>query len=102
MIQLRPEHVEEYIKYHADVWPGVLKTISECNISNYSIFLRDNLLFGYFEYSGVDLKADMKKMADCPETQRWWEVMKPMQKPVANLREDEDWWAMMDEVFHTD
>ena len=102
MIRLRPEYEEEYIRYHAAVWPEVLQTIRDCNISNYSIFLRDGVLFGYFEYSGEDLKADMAKMGECPETQKWWKVMKPMQQPVDNLKEDEDWWAMLEEVFHTD
>ena len=38
VIKLIPEKADEYIKYHASVWPGVLKMIKECNISNYSIF----------------------------------------------------------------
>ncbi|XP_065182729.1 L-rhamnose mutarotase-like [Sycon ciliatum] len=101
-IKLRPEFEEEYIRYHAAVWPGVLQTIRDCNITNYSIFLRDGTLFGYFEHTGLDLKEDMAKMAKCPETQKWWDVMKPMQQPMDNLKDDEDWWAMLEEVFHTD
>ena len=37
VIGLRPEDADEYIRLHADVWPGVLKKIEECNIRNYSI-----------------------------------------------------------------
>ena len=58
VIQLRPEHEAEYIRYHADVWPTVLKTIAECGIRNYSIFLRSGILFAYFEYYGADFDAD--------------------------------------------
>jgi L-rhamnose mutarotase len=40
-------------------------------------------------------------MADDPETQRWWDWMKPMQEPLADHAEGE-WWSDMEEVFHTD
>jgi L-rhamnose mutarotase len=55
--------VEDYQKYHAAVWPEVLATIRRCNIRNYSIYLKVNLLFGYRENHGVDFAADMAKMA---------------------------------------
>jgi L-rhamnose mutarotase len=38
--RLRPEKAEEYKRLHADAWPGVLTTISACNIRNFSIFMR--------------------------------------------------------------
>src|SRR5437867_13231663 len=82
LIGLRPEVKEEYIKYHANVWPEVLQTIRDCNIRNYSIFLKDDTLFAYFEYTGDDFQADMAKMAADPKTQEWWTLMDPMQKPI--------------------
>ena len=57
LIGLKPEHYDEYVKAHADVWPGVLDMIRQCNIRNYSIFEKDGLLFAYFEYIGEDLDA---------------------------------------------
>ena len=42
VIGVKPEHLEEYKKYHAAVWPEVLKMITACNIRNYSIFYKDN------------------------------------------------------------
>jgi L-rhamnose mutarotase len=101
IIGVKPEHFEEYKKYHAAVWPDVLKMITACNIRNYSIFHKDGLLFAYFEYVGENFAADMAKMAADPTTQKWWEIMEPMQRPVENRREGE-WWANMDEVFHLD
>ena len=76
--RLKPESRDEYLKHHRAVWPGVLRTIAECNIRNYSIFEHGELLFAYFEYHGTDFAADMSKMAACPETQRWWALMFPM------------------------
>jgi L-rhamnose mutarotase len=99
IIGVKPEHFEAYKKYHAAVWPEVLKMITDCNISNYSIFHKDGLLFAYMEYTGDDYEADMARMAADPKTQEWWSVMEPMQQPVENRKEGE-WWANMEEVFH--
>jgi L-rhamnose mutarotase len=101
VIRLRPEDQAEYIRYHAAVWPSVLQTIADCGIRNYSIFLRDGVLYSYFEYHGSDYAADMRKMAADPETQRWWKIMDPMQQPVEGAAPDEH-WATMREVFHFD
>jgi L-rhamnose mutarotase len=101
LIHLRPEAEAEYRRYHQAVWPEVLATITACNIRNYSIYLRDGLLFGYFEYIGEDYAADVRRMAADPATQRWWAIMQPMQEPVASAAAGE-WWAPMDEVFHHD
>lgn len=101
IIGVKPEHFEEYKKYHAAVWPDILKMISACNIRNYSIYHKDSQLFAYFEYYGNDFAADMAKMAADPTTQKWWAVMEPMQQPIEN-RKPGEWWANMEEVFHLD
>src|ERR1700678_1366096 len=101
MIQLRPEAQEEYIRYHAAVWPTVLNTVADCGIRNYSIFLRNGVLFAYFEYHGTDYAADMLKMAADPETQRWWSIMDPMQQPMTDAPTGEK-WSEAREVFHFD
>lgn len=103
MIGLRPEHIAEYKRIHAEVWPGVLATIHACNIRNYTIYLREpeNLLFATFEYVGTDLAADMAKMAADPVTQEWWKITDPMQQGI-ETRRDGEWWAPMEEVFHYD
>lgn len=99
MIRLKPEGASQYIEYHTNAWPGVLKMIRECNIQNYSIFFRDNYLFTYFEYVGADFDADMAKMAADPETQRWWDTVKPLMEPLEN-RSQGEFWSDMEEVFH--
>ena len=101
VIKVKPEAVTEYKRYHSAVWPDVLDKIKKCNIRNYSIYLKDDFLFGYFEYHGTDYKADMAKMAADSRTQEWWAVMMPMQQPLETRKEGE-WWAEMEEVFHTD
>ena len=104
VLEVRREKIQEYKRLHAAVWPGVLNLITECNIHNYSIFLRETepsrfYLFAYFEYRGNDFKADMAKMAANPEIRRWWDLCEPCQVPVPTALEGE-WWADMKEVFH--
>ena len=101
VIRVYPDKIEEYKKLHASVWPDVLMKITQCNIRNYSIYLKDNQLFSNFEYIGDDFKADMDKMAADPVTQRWWDVCKPCQEPL-ETRSEGEWWADMEEVFHHD
>jgi L-rhamnose mutarotase len=101
IIGVKPEDFERYRKYHAHVWPEVLDMIKQCNIQNYSIFHRDNMLYAYFEYMGNNYAADMAKMAADHKTQEWWSIMEPMQNPVSTVKEGE-WWADMEEVFHLD
>jgi L-rhamnose mutarotase len=98
-IRLKPEGASEYIKLHASVWPAVLRKIKECNISNYSIFCKDNLLFTYFEYTGCDYEQDMAKMAADDITQKWWDVVKPLMDPL-ETRKDGEFWADMEELFY--
>ena len=101
VIGLKPEAEKKYREYHAAVWPGVLATIHACNIRNYSIFLHNHTLFGYYEYCGSDYGADMARMAADKTTQEWWAIMNPMQSPFPD-RKQGDWWTPIEEVFHTD
>ena len=71
--------------------PEVLATIRRCDIRNYSIDRKDDLLFGYREYHGVDSAADMPKMAADPKTQQRWAIMMPMQQ--LETRSSGEWWA---------
>ena len=100
---IKPEHIAEYKRLHADVWPEVLAKIADCNIRNYSIFLRqpENMMFAYFEYHGADFAADSAKMAADPKTQDWWAINEPLQEPLRSRKAGE-WWAPMEEVFHID
>lgn len=103
VIGIKPDRIDDYKRLHADAWPDILNMISACNITNYSIYLREseNLLFGYWEYTGDDFDADAAKMAADPRTQEWWDICMPCQDPLETRKEGE-WWAMMEEVFHHD
>lgn len=101
VIRLRPSHETEYRRLHDAVWPAVLDRLKAVHVRNYTIFLRDGLLFSYLEYTGDDWPADSAVMASDPETQRWWSFTDPCQQPV-DTAADGEWWAPMAEVFHLD
>lgn len=101
VIRIRPEYLEEYKAHHAAPWPGINEMIKECNIQNYSIYQRGDLMFAYYEYVGADFEADMKKMEEDPVSQRWETLMRSMMIPMPDRKEGE-FWAGMSEVYHLD
>jgi L-rhamnose mutarotase len=102
---IKPDKIEYYKQLHANVWPGVLKKIEECNIRNYSIYLKKiedkYFLFSYFEYTGTDLDKDMQKMAADSITRKWWEKTDPAQIPLPEASAKKKIWTGMEELFHT-
>lgn len=100
--KVRPEKEAYYRELHANPWPGVLKTITDCNIKNYSIYIRDGYAYSYFEYVGTDYEADMEKMASDPVTQDWWAECVPCLEPVDSAPEGTSSWVEMEEVFYYD
>ena len=101
VIKVKPGMADEYIRLHADVWPGVLEAIKKSNIKNYSIYFKDDLLFSYYEYTGDDYEADMKEMAENPIVQEWWDKCVPLLLPFPGVADGEVWYEM-EEVFRTD
>ncbi len=102
---LKADKLTDYKALHAHAWPEVLKKIKDCHIENYSIYLHKinnkYYLFSYFEYTGSDFDGDMKKMADDPNTQRWWKETDPCQQPLPEAAAKQEIWSPMEEVFHT-
>ncbi|KAJ3517484.1 hypothetical protein NLJ89_g485 [Agrocybe chaxingu] len=105
IIKLKPEAEEEYIKIHAEVWPGVLAALERAHVVDYSIhyYAPLQLLIANFKYIGTDYEGDMKKVAEDPETQRWWKVTDGMQESFNEGAEgsgkDVPWWTTLAEVF---
>ena len=102
VIGLKSEKERYYRHLHADVWPGVLERLEKSNVRNLSIYVTEiegkKYLFNCLEYTGTDFDADMRAMADDPETQRWLketdpcQIQLPTRKPGAN-------WSDMEMVF---
>ena len=75
--RLKPEKVEEYVHLHTHPWPEILQVLEECHFHHYSISIKGNELFTYYEYTGDDLEADERRMGESPDMQRWWTHTKP-------------------------
>jgi|SRR6185312_10156799 len=99
VIGLRPEHREEYLRLHREVWPEVEARLKASNIENYSIFNHADTLYGYFEYTGTDYAADMAAMGDDPKTQEWWKLTDPCQQPLPTAAPG-TMWTDAEEVYH--
>lgn len=97
--RLKPEKIDEYCSLHANPWPEVLKTITDCNLRNYSIFRHGELVFAYFEYVGDDYDADMKKMEADPVTQQWWTHTKPCFEKYA-ISSVSEFYHDMEQIFY--
>ena len=101
IVGLKPEKAQEYLDLHAAVWPEVQQRLRDSNITNYSIFLRDGLLFAYYEYTGEDYAADMAAIAADEVTQQWWQLTDPCQEPLATAEPGQRWVEAV-EVFRLD
>jgi L-rhamnose mutarotase len=100
---LRPELATRYRELHRHPWPAVNRQIKDCHIQNFSIHVREIegklYLFAYLEYTGADFESDMKRMAEDPETQRWWKETDPCQIPLPDAAAQGKIWADTEEVY---
>lgn len=103
VIGVKPDQISAYEALHAASNPGVRDLLNKYNMHNFSIYIHQlddgrYYLFGYYEYTGTDYKADMEKLAAEPRNQKWLSMTAPMQLPLKG----EQAWAMMKEVYHND
>ena len=49
-VRLKDEKRDFYIKNQAKVWPEVLSELKKIKVKNYSIYLKEDFMFGYLEY----------------------------------------------------
>ena len=103
VIGVLPEKLAEYKALHASPWPEMNAALNAANIHNYSIYLREpeNLLFGYWEYTGTDYAADMKLLDSLAVSEKWLALTDPCQAKLPTAPADEK-WSFVPEVFHLD
>jgi L-rhamnose mutarotase len=101
VIGIKADQISAYEALHAASNPGVRDLLDKYHMHNFSIYMRQlddgkYYLFGYYEYTGTDYKAEMEKLAAESRNQKWLSVTGPMQAPLPG----EQSWAMMKEVYH--
>ena len=100
-VRLKDEKREFYIKNHANVWPEILEELKKINVKSYSIYLKEDFMFGYLEYDGNNFDGDMAEMQKLPIVDKWTKSMIDCFNPFPNNNDNES-WGMMDEIFHLD
>ena len=98
-VRLKGEKKDFYLKNHQNVWPEVLSELKKIKIKNYSIFLKEDFMFGYLEYEGDNFDADMVEMEKIPIVDKWTKLMVDCFNPFPNNEENNS-WVMMDEIFY--
>ena len=101
VVNVRPEKREEYLALHRAVWPRVEEAMSEQGIRNYTIFILDNTLFGYYEYTGDDYESDMARITVDATSRQWWSLTDPCQTPFGTAAPGE-LWREMTPAWHLD
>jgi len=101
VIGIKPDQISAYETLHAASNAGVRDLLNKYHMHNFSIFIHQlddgkYYLFGYYEYTGSDYKADMAKLAAEPRNQKWLSMTDPMQLPLAGQKS----WTPMQEVYH--
>lgn len=70
---VKPEKLQEYKRWHQEVWPELLADMRAASIRNYSIFADGAELFGYLECD--DWEAASAALARSDANRRWQEFM---------------------------
>ena len=98
-VRLKDEKRDFYLKNHQNVWPEVLSELKKIKVKNYSIFLKDDFMFGYLEYDGDNFDKDMSEMQSIPIVEKWTSLMIDCFNPFPG-HEDNNSWVLMDEIFY--
>jgi L-rhamnose mutarotase len=99
-LQVAPEHLAEYRRRHAEVWPEMLTALRDAGWRDYSLFLRDDgLLVGYFTTD--DLDAAQAAMDATDINRRWQAEVAPFFADLPGGRADRG-MRVLDEVFNLD
>ena len=101
VIGIHEHMLPAYRDLHADSHPGVRDLLTRANIRNFSIFVQrlpdgQHYLFGYYEYTGADYRADMDRLNREPRNAAWLAMTDPMQIPFPG----EESWRMMEPVYY--
>ena len=101
LIGIKPDQITAYEALHAASNQGVRDLLDKYHMHNFSIYIQkmddgQYYLFGYYEYTGNNYKADMEMMAKEPRNIQWLSKTDAMQIPLTGQKS----WTKMQEIFH--
>ena len=74
MAKLKPGKKEEYIYRHNHIWPEMVEVLKSAGISNYSIWIDGDIIFGYYECEKGIAFAE-RTQAQSPIVDKWNDYM---------------------------
>ena len=94
-----PQLIEEYEKYHQDVWGEIKKSITDSCITNMEIYRTGNRLFMIME-TNENFSFEKKSAMDNANSkvQEWEQLMWKFQQPLPWAKEGEK-WILMNRIF---
>ena len=94
-----PELIEEYKKYHENVWPEIEASILNSGIESMEIYLVSNRLFMIMEVNeSFSFERKTKMDAENPKVQEWETLMWKYQQALPFAKKGEK-WMLMDKIF---
>jgi len=97
-MKLKPGMVEEYKKRHDEIWPELLKELTDAGISDYSIYFdEESLTLFAFQKLSDDNTADNLPNTDV--VKKWWSYMADLMETHPDSSPVVD---PLREVFHMD
>lgn len=93
------EKIAAYERYHQQVWPEILKSISEAGIGQMEIYRFSNRLFMIMEVE--DTFTFEQKAADDQandKVQEWEKLMSQYQQAIPGSKPGEK-WVLMNKIF---
>ena len=102
MVDLRddPTAIAAYRRYHAEVWPEVLRSLTTAGVRDMEIHLLGTRLVMLVELQeGLDLKRVFAThRSSSSRVAEWEQMMQTLQQPAPGAS-DGEWWAVMERVF---
>ena len=94
-----PEKIKAYERWHQEVWPEILESITAAGVMHLEIYRVFNRLFMIMEtneHFSFDEKARMD--AENPKVQEWETLMWNFQQPIPGAAPGEK-WVLMTKIF---
>ena len=95
-----PKLIAEYKKYHENIWPEIVASITDSGVIALDIYLVENRLFMIMDVSDdFSFEAKDKSDANNPKVQEWEHLMWTYQQALPTAKEGEK-WLLMEHIFH--
>lgn len=93
------ELISAYKKHHKNVWPEIVKSITDSGIVNLEIYLVENRLFMIMEVTdSFSFEKKDKMDANNPKVQEWEALMWKYQQALPTAKDGEK-WLLMDQIY---